>query len=443
MRSANRRLRIGQVLRYARPYDPEPEVLDGMPNYFHLTHVPGCSLPLLDRGINPVQAVLARDGERRPAILISSSPHRVGSEGTPWQDFFDPDNGHIRYSGDNKTPGRDPASAAGNRLLLDEFQRQHSMDSETRKHATPIVFFRRVARGGRAKGYVEFQGFGVVERAELVVQYDRKNDRSFPNYVFDFVVLSMAAENEQFDWSWIASRREANVTLATTLRLAPASWRSWVKSGPKVVESCRRRVSRLLTRKGREQRPRSDTREAKALQDILTFYQAKRSRFEALAAVVAERILTPRNGRYVTGWVTPPSSDGGADFVGRLEIGSGFSSTKLIVLGQAKCEQPQTPTSGQDIARTVARLKRGWIGIYVTTSHFSEAAQREVIDDDYPIILVPGLRLANEVIAMAHEQGFPDVTSLLGAIDQRYGGMVHSRRPEEILHYTGTDVPGS
>jgi hypothetical protein len=41
------------------------------------------------------------DGERWPAILISSGPHKIGAPETPWQDLFDPDNGHIRYYGYN------------------------------------------------------------------------------------------------------------------------------------------------------------------------------------------------------------------------------------------------------------------------------------------------------------------------------------------------------
>ena len=50
------------------------------------------------------------------------------------------------------------------------------------------------------------------------------------------------------------------------------------------------------------------------------------------------------------------------DFVGRLDVGSGHSTAKLVVLGQAKCEKLQSATGGNHIARTVARLRRGWIG---------------------------------------------------------------------------------
>ena len=101
-------MRIGETFRYSRPYSPKPEIIDGLPNYFAASFTQNASLPLLDAGINPIREINAVDCKRRPAILISSSPHRIGTETTPWQDFFNPDNGHIRYYGDNRKLKVDP-----------------------------------------------------------------------------------------------------------------------------------------------------------------------------------------------------------------------------------------------------------------------------------------------------------------------------------------------
>lgn len=106
---------------------------------------------------------------------------------------------------------------------------------------------------------------------------------------------------------------------------------------------------------------------------------------------------------------------------------------KLVVLGQAKCEEPSTPTNGNSIARTVARLRRGWIGIYVTTSFFSESTQEEVIEDQYPIVMVDGLRLAKELAQAMSEEGLRDVKELLDRIDSGYEASLARRAPEEIL----------
>jgi hypothetical protein len=116
----------------------------------------------------------------------------------------------------------------------------------------------------------------------------------------------------------------------------------------------------------------------------------------------------------------PPLSDGGADFVGRLDIGSGFSRVKLVVLGQAKCERIEGTTSGKNVARIVGRLRRGWVGAYVTLGAFSEATQREVIDDEYPILLVPGRRVAQEIDRAAREAGLGGLKACLEAIDATY-----------------------
>lgn len=110
-------LRIGETYRYSRPYSPEPKIIDGYTNYFSVTYTPGNPLPLLDRGINSIREVAGPEGGRRPAVLISSSPHKSGSSVTPWQDFFNADSGHIRYYGDNKNPHTSPAEASGNSIL--------------------------------------------------------------------------------------------------------------------------------------------------------------------------------------------------------------------------------------------------------------------------------------------------------------------------------------
>ncbi|WP_179292710.1 restriction endonuclease [Bacillus sp. 7884-1] len=427
-------MQIGQIFAYRRPYSGAIPVIDDLENYFFITFKEGYNLPLLESGINKVAAINGPDEIRTPAILISSSPHKIGSSDTPWQDYFDPDNGHIRYYGDNKTPGKSPELATGNKRLLEAYDVQNSLDISVRQSAIPILFFKRVNYKGRAKGNVMFQGYGIVERAERVTQYDLKTNKYFSNYVFDFAVFSLESEDEIFNWDWINKRRDPSLSLEETISSAPKSWTNWIKAGQPAIEKNRRRVSKLLTTKAEMQKPTHGSREEKAIKEIYNFYEGKKARFEGLAAIVSQKILNANSGSYVEGWITPSSSDGGSDFVGRLDIGTGFSTTKLVVLGQAKCEQLGVPTNGNHIARTVARLKRGWIGIYVTTSYFSEPVQREVLDDAYPIILVNGLRLAEVALEMVYEQGYNSMLDFLDSIDREYEGKIQSRRPEEILH---------
>jgi hypothetical protein len=105
----------------------------------------------------------------------------------------------------------------------------------------------------------------------------------------------------------------------------------------------------------------------------------------------------------------------------------------VVVLGQAKCEAPDKPTNGVALARTVARLKRGWIGAYVTTSFFSRQSQLEVIEDAYPLIKISGKTLAEETLKMVESGGFSDVIGFLETLEVEYPEMIQNRRPDEIL----------
>ena len=74
--------------------------------------------------------------------------------------------------------------------------------------------------------------------------------------------------------------------------------------------------------------------------------------------------------------------------------------------------------------------------MYVTTSFFTPNAQREVIEDRYPIVLIGGLRLAEEVRAMLIERGADGTEALDGLlreVDEAYAPAVVPRDPEELL----------
>lgn len=428
------KLRIGEIFRYSKPSRPEIQEIDNLPNHFFVTNSPGQPSVQLEKGISPIGVTHAADGNRTPAILIRSSPHKIGSHETPWQDTFDPDNGHIHYFGDNKEPGKNPAESPGNKALLEAFQIHSSPNPDVRKNAVPLIFYRAVSQGDKVKGFIEFNGFGIIQNCELVTQFDRKNKRAFPNYAFDFLIFDMSKENEEFEWSWINDRRNSALTVDQSMRNAPSSWKKWIKEGSKVSEKCRRQVSRLLISSTKEQKPIPGSREDATLKEIFQFYSDRKNRFESLASVITARYIRENGGIYKEGWITPAIHDHGADFYGRMDIGFGFGKVKVILLGQAKCESPDVPTSGTHIARTVARLKRGWVGAYVTTSYFSESVQQEIIEDSFPILLINGKKIAEIALKIVHDDGYPDLESFLQDADTQYENKIKSRRPEELLY---------
>jgi hypothetical protein len=424
-------LKTGKIYRYSRPYNPVPEIIDNFENYFSATNTSNRKLALLDSGINPIAAVKNNNSPRIPAILISSSPHKIGSEDTPWQDVFEPDFGRVKYYGDNKSTNA-PESSNGNKALLNQFKFHTSPDPKIRELASPILFFQRQTVSEKKKGFVKFYGYGLINSATLVTQFQKKIGY-FTNYVYEFVILDLSKENEELDWRWISDRSNPTLPTNQTLQFAPYIWREWEKNGHVNIEKYRKNVSKTRITRQSEQKSEINSREETCLKAIYLYYTNKKHNFELLASRVVQGIISRNGGRYKEGWITKKSGDGGVDFIGRVDLGSGFSTIKIVVLGQAKCESPDKSTSGKDLARTVARLKRGWIGAYVTTGTFSDSSQIEMLEDQFPLLTVNGYELARETLILQEESGASSLVEFLDVLDNSYASMLHNRRPEDIL----------
>jgi hypothetical protein len=426
---ADGKIPMHAVLRDGRPKAAHPAVVDSHANIYAATSYPGGKVLPFDSGINWIASVDAPDGARVPAIIIASSPHKAGRSETPWDDTFEPDRGYVRYFGDNKTPGADPSVSRGNRMLLEQFS-LHAAASETLRHrAVPLIFFRRTTVGGKRKGYPQFNGFGIINRAELVVQLD-SSGAPFTNYVFEFVVLTLAPEHELFDWKWVNARRDQQQETKQTELCAPRAWREWVKHGAAVLPRVRRDVQRLRIRKTVDQLPLRASHGERLLRDLHKHYKGKQVMFEPVAAWITERRLGAA-GIYRHHGITRASGDRGFDFVGTLELGTGFGSVRLVVLGQAKCESPKTATNAVHVARTVARLRRGWVGAYVTTSYFSASTQEEILEDKYPILLIDGRTVAEELEAFMLERRM-SLPEALDEIERQFGTLTEVTDPDQL-----------
>jgi hypothetical protein len=431
------RLRVGEIFVYSDKFEKQPnqEHIEGMPNYYAATHTTGTTTAKLVKGINPLQPVKQSGGlERIPAIIIVSSPRKAGSEDTPWENYLDADNGYVRYFGDNYKPDQNPDEANGNYRLLEQFRIHKSENRDERIKACPIVIFERPA-----VGRLLFQGIGVITSVELVMQRVPGGTTAFANYAFELTVLSLAETGDTLDWKWISKRRDPSASDQETLELAPESWKVWVNKGYGALTAVRRSVAKTNIVVKEDQLSEVTTTEYKDLLQIYDFYTDNKNKhgFEYLAAKIAARLFQINGRAYTHGWITKASGDGGADFVGRLDIGDGFSKLKIVVLGQAKCEKVATPTGGNHIARLVSRLRRGWVGVYVTTSFFSAPVQEEVIKDRWPIMMVNGKKVAQETRKMARESGL-ELINYLKIVDDEYrkqadGADVRRLDPEQIL----------
>ncbi|MCX5213153.1 restriction endonuclease [Kitasatospora sp. NBC_00240] len=425
---------MGDVLRYTAAKDTAPAAIDGFGNFYFVTDSPGQKRALLEAGINAMAKVKTSEGMRRPAVMIRSSPWKAGSEQTPWHDVFDVTNGHVRYFGDHKPDTTKPVgSTTGNAALLEAFDSHQAPTAVGRAAAAPLLLFRSVSKNGKVKGHVEFCGVGLIERAERVLQWGGPDRTTFTNYVFDLVVVDLAAEDDKLDWDWVTARRDPGRSDAEVLKLAPAAWREWVKHGHSVLPKVRRRVARAQVVKVRDQKPATGSKVEADLQAVYKRFDDDKHAFEVLAAIVAAKVMRASGHSYDEGWLTRRSGDGGADFVGRLDLGSGLAGTKLVVLGQAKCIKPGTLVAAEQIARVVARLRRGWIGVYVTTGSYSEPAQLEMVEDQYPVVLINGQDLIKELYEIAGKDHGGDLMACVEDLLSSRSLEVLNRRPEEIL----------
>lgn len=430
---------VHDELRYAKGASQEDVELDGFLNYHWLTSPAGLRLPkvMLEAGINEPASVRTDAGLRRPFIAIRSSPWKAGHKTNPWHDEFDLDHGHVRYFGDHKaeTIGL-PGSTKGNRRLLEAAQLHRGTTREERLLAPPLLLFRAftVYRDGRAvvKGHVEFCGAAVIERVEHIVQRDPSTGRAFPNISLDLAVVS-GGPIDGIDCRWLDDRRNPGLATELTTRYAPPAWRRWVQQGKVAIPGIRRRVLASAVRTPKEQQPEPGSSDADLLRDLYRFYDGRKHVFELLASRVAAEVLRESGARYKEGWLSRSSGDGGVDFIGRIDMGSLNASTPMVVLGQAKCITPTASVSPEQVARVVARLRRGWIGVYVTTGSFSRQAQVEIIDDQYPVVLIAGGTLTETVRRMAEANYGGDVKALLKWTLDEYGAAVTHRRPEEVV----------
>lgn len=437
-----RSIRIGEVLRYpliAKNTDliVDQERVEGCAHsnfYWKTTSLSHRLLPArLEKGISPIANVTdVGGGVRKPAILIRVSAHKAGSSATPWHDEIDSLSGDAIYYGDKRADDKHgrPDEAPGNRALLEQQAYHHSPRREDRLKAAPLLFFSSVTEEGKPKGHVRFDGFGVLRRISLVSQLDPEG-RPFSNYRFDCSLISVAAEGEQFGWDWVSARRRADLSAEQAVLSAPAAWREWVDHGMEAIPRTRRRIALARTLGRAEQLPVPGSQDDVALSQVIDFYHDRQKRFEAVAARIMQARLET-SGHFVQGWLTRGSGDGGFDMVARLDLGQGLRAVPLVVLGQAKCVS-RSGASASQLARLVARLRRGWIGTFVTTGFFTDDAQLELASDEYPVLLVAGRQVAQTVRRLAVEEAGGSVELWLRQVDSTYEQMVTDLEASRVL----------
>jgi hypothetical protein len=436
---APRALYVEEELWKPRENEIQPE-WNGYRNFWSVTDARDGTHLRQSAGINPVARVRSGPGrDRNPAIAIFIKPEG-DRHSLPWLDEVDLDSGFIRYFGDNRPEKhKRPEETEGNRELLRQLDLYASDSVEDRQRAAPILFFRNLG-SGEGTPFTQFLGFGLIRSAHRLTQIHR--GRTFANYAYDCVLFRGSEDargSELLDLNWIDARRDPDISHAMAATNAPSSWRRWIHDGALSIDdrSVRRYVDRAHRASKGDQLPDEGSPLAGTLQVVYHRFDGNAKHgFQALAALAAEHYLAPAGTAYHRGWVTPVGPDGGVDFVQRIDLGVGMSRVPLVILGQAKCKDPwNSGIRAEELARVVARLRRGWIGAFVTTSYYTDSAQRELVVDEYPVALLSGLHVARAVEALRDANGLPSVEALLGWVEEEYVNMLRRSlpRPSDIL----------
>lgn len=226
------------LYRYSRNAGRSDVTVDGHRNfkYTFRSRLPEQSVLQLEKGINISREVDAVDGSRRPIVLLRSTPHKAGSETTPWLDEIDLAAGTARYFGDSKprvTGRRNLAS--GNRSLVSFSHRYYSHLADERLLAPPIALFKGESafikgKGFVHKGFVRFIGIAILRDHSRIQQVDSYGVE-FENIVFDLELCPLDDTDGRVDWSWINDRRDETVPAVDANLRAPAAWRHWIETG--------------------------------------------------------------------------------------------------------------------------------------------------------------------------------------------------------------------
>ena len=425
-------MKSGEIYRTARPYSAEPEYIDGLKNYFaETTSLDSVyAKATLDKGINSIQKIKAIDGERRPAILLRSSPHKYESEQTPWKDIINEHSGNVVFFGDNKTADKNANNVSGNAALIEQVALQNSNDLDSRNLAAPLLLFESISRDGIEKGQVKFCGLVLINKVEKITQVHPKTKISFENLKFHIFLLDLLNEDEILNWQWINDRRNPLLSNEDSNRYAPQSWKNFVRNG--IVSFNQIRKISLYSQSSIYQIDFNSKVEQRIHKSIQDYYGNFPYKFNSLASFITGKIIGKESSNYSPSWTKLSIDDFDIDFIGSLDIGNEIINTKLIVIGKASFENKDFEVFESNIDNLAQNFRRGWLGIHVTNGYFTENLIVRYKEEKYPILLINGSLLVKEINDAVVQFGNIGLSEFFDYIYESYQMLSYRKIPDDF-----------
>lgn len=302
-------------------------------------------------------------------LITRSIAHRSYN---PWEDIIDYSTGSIYYWGDAKSSKlKHYSEFKGNKNLLKIYE--HVLENKL-INVPPILHFSKTERG-----IVKFNGLCVITNLELT-WFEDKGD-PVKNYRCKLSIL----DTETVKIEWLHNRVKCT-ELKDLNKTAPKVWIDYIKGNVRKLDIWSKSIIKKI-----DQLPPEKSEEAHLL---LQLNKLSPTQFEAVV-VDLFRNLPHVNHKIVR---TRPTADGGFDFYGQFSIPYPIKY-EIGFIGEVKKFARENAVQPKHVSRLVARLNRGQYGIFVTTSYYTEQAQREVLEDGYPVKLFSG----NDIVKFLHE----------------------------------------
>ena len=323
-------------------------------------------------GIRPLAYIKKKlSSKKLPAYLILVTHEKsADSKLNPWDDTVDLSNAHICYWGDSKFhPTKRLDDFRGNGCLRRIYD---AILEGERDQLPPILHFSKPAQG-----QVRFNGLCALETLELSWFFD--GGRPVRNYRAQLTILDC----DIVSVDWLHGRaRAVSIEQVDSHPKCPAAWKRYKAGQTHRIDIWKKQV-RLRS----AQLPSSGSPDASVLNQLTAL-----DPFDFECVVVAAFRDIKEVSHRITG--TKRTGDGGFDFFGTFSMHPPLRY-EVHFKGEVKRYSTGTAVNPKDISRLVARLDRREYGIFVTTSYFTEQAQREVLADAYPVHLIAGIDLVN------------------------------------------------
>ena len=301
-----------------------------------------------------------------PAAVFLVTKHPASGFHNPWEDSIDYVTGIVNYWGDAKyRKDHGVNDWKGNALLARIYE---LVLREEYAACPPILYFVK-ERGSE----VIFKGLCTLDKLEKTWFEDE--GKRVINYRCTLSILDVSG----VDPDWLKDRANNNNIDNYSSENVPAAWKKYIRNG--VADKLY--IWRKEIRSREQQRPKPNSPGERLLRQLekmnpFVFEKTVCSLLGTFDGIV-HKVEQTRNVR-----------DGGFDMVGWFVLPPPF---KYPIRFKGEVKRHKNAIGPDYVSRLVARLERGEYGLFFTTGCFTDAAQKEVIEDRYPVRLITGAEL--------------------------------------------------